>query len=531
MVRSVYHPIPQDMICSISGEPTSNPVLSLKSRRIFDRKLISQYISQNQKDPINEEPMTEDDLVSIDDSINSSIVLTRKSNQDSIPSMLAMFQNEWDSLSLEIFELRKQIVELKKELSLSLYRQDAAVKVATRAVKERDEARNALQALAMKIGTGDIGEVDEESEEPKEPNQPKEPKEPVEKMVGDKSISLTQQYVDLLTKEQLVLFSRHKSHKHKLPFSLRENFKLSFDETASVDHGEYKVYSKSEFKIAIVYEKDNSGEIFEIDSKTNDLTLVTNFKVDRRSQIVGLNWIHDKNSDDTKLLLTTKTKVLAISCKDGKKSDYIKSKEQIKATAVHPSLPISIQAYSDRYTIFDGKKVIYKSAKISESVITDAVIHNDGILMALGHENSVVDIFELVQEKKLLTISPPEDGLGKLSQMLFAKNGYWLLIKYGEKVVGVYDLRKGVFQNVIRFNSVEAGQVHLDPASRLMFLGEWYSAYEKKTKKWTEPQTLPVEGDKVDIEVLEGADGYLGMILNNEGVKVGNLGITDYSAV
>ncbi|EIF46922.1 cell cycle control protein [Brettanomyces bruxellensis AWRI1499] len=108
------------MICSLSGEPTIHPALSLKSKKVFDKKLIREYVQQNGKDPMTGESMTLSDIIPIEISASDIIKGPRKSNQDSIPSMLAMFQNEWDALTLELFDLRKQVTELKKEAKLSI---------------------------------------------------------------------------------------------------------------------------------------------------------------------------------------------------------------------------------------------------------------------------------------------------------------------------------------------------------------------------------------------------------------------------
>ncbi|ODV86210.1 hypothetical protein CANARDRAFT_189704, partial [[Candida] arabinofermentans NRRL YB-2248] len=53
------------MICSISGEPAVEPVLSTKSNRIFERRLIVAYIDDNGTDPITQQPLTVDDLIPI----------------------------------------------------------------------------------------------------------------------------------------------------------------------------------------------------------------------------------------------------------------------------------------------------------------------------------------------------------------------------------------------------------------------------------------------------------------------------------
>ena len=71
-------------------------------------------------------------------------VKPRAINATSIPGLLTTFQNEWDALMLESFTVKKQLGDVRQELSQALYQHDAACRVIARLLKERDEARNAL---------------------------------------------------------------------------------------------------------------------------------------------------------------------------------------------------------------------------------------------------------------------------------------------------------------------------------------------------------------------------------------------------
>ena len=67
----------------------------------------------------------------------------------SIPALLSTFQNEWDAIVLESFQLKQQLAETRQELSTALYYNDAAEKVIARLQKERDEARDALANVSI----------------------------------------------------------------------------------------------------------------------------------------------------------------------------------------------------------------------------------------------------------------------------------------------------------------------------------------------------------------------------------------------
>ena len=62
-------------------------------------------------------------------------------NASSIPGLITIFQNEWDGLMLEVYNLKQNLEQVRQELSHALYQHDAACRVIARLMKERDEAR------------------------------------------------------------------------------------------------------------------------------------------------------------------------------------------------------------------------------------------------------------------------------------------------------------------------------------------------------------------------------------------------------
>ena len=131
---------------------------------MFERRLIEAYISENGTDPVNGEDLSTDDLVDLK---QARLVKPRPPTLTSIPALLSTFQNEWDALILETYQLKQQLAETRQELSTALYYNDSAQRVIARLQKERDEARDALSSVHMTATTngtsgmnGDAMQVD-----------------------------------------------------------------------------------------------------------------------------------------------------------------------------------------------------------------------------------------------------------------------------------------------------------------------------------------------------------------------------------
>jgi pre-mRNA-processing factor 19 len=139
----------------VSGEPPQEPVVSKRSGNVFEKRLIEKYIAENGKDPVTGEELDLEDLLEIK---TARIVRPRPPTLTSIPALLATFQNEWDALALETFNLKEQLSRTREELATALYQHDAAVRVIARLTKERDEARDALSRVTVTGGSAANGD-------------------------------------------------------------------------------------------------------------------------------------------------------------------------------------------------------------------------------------------------------------------------------------------------------------------------------------------------------------------------------------
>ncbi|KAJ1545976.1 hypothetical protein HK096_005723, partial [Nowakowskiella sp. JEL0078] len=153
------------MFCSISGEVPQVPVVS-PNGHLYEKSLILKYLNDHKKDPVTGDPLSPEQLVDL--KLVNKVVTPRPPTANSLPSLLSLFQSEWDSVMLETFQLKQQYNQVRQELSNAYYEVDAAKRVIARLMKERDEARSALAEVSKSLGAiqqQDEMEVDEATDE------------------------------------------------------------------------------------------------------------------------------------------------------------------------------------------------------------------------------------------------------------------------------------------------------------------------------------------------------------------------------
>mmetsp|Transcript_2602 Transcript_2602/g.4424 ORF Transcript_2602/g.4424 Transcript_2602/m.4424 type:complete len:504 (+) Transcript_2602:171-1682(+) len=130
------------MFCSITGQVPEQPVVSTKSGLVFERRLVEKFLREKSTCPITGEPLSVDDLLPLK---TNKAIKPRTAPATSIPGLLSIFHDEWDALMLETHTLRQHLNDVRQELCHALYQQDAATRVIARLIRERDDARGALE--------------------------------------------------------------------------------------------------------------------------------------------------------------------------------------------------------------------------------------------------------------------------------------------------------------------------------------------------------------------------------------------------
>jgi pre-mRNA-processing factor 19 len=147
------------MFCAISGNVPEEPVVSKKSGHVFEKRLIDKYVAETGRCPVTQAELGPDDLLPL---ATNKTVKPRTTPATSVPGLLGLFHDEWDALMLETHALRQSLHTSRQELSHALYQHDAACRVIARLMRERDEARAALDSMrcGARAGGGCRGDAE-----------------------------------------------------------------------------------------------------------------------------------------------------------------------------------------------------------------------------------------------------------------------------------------------------------------------------------------------------------------------------------
>lgn len=143
-------------ICSLSGMPVIDPVISKKTGHIFEKRLIIKHIEVTGRCPITKHELCKDDLIQVK-SDNSSLKMERPRSVlgTSMPGMFKELQSQWENILLETSGLKKELEVSRQELAHSLYQYDASTRVISKLIKERDMAREELTNYQNEFGNFD----------------------------------------------------------------------------------------------------------------------------------------------------------------------------------------------------------------------------------------------------------------------------------------------------------------------------------------------------------------------------------------
>ena len=139
--------------CSISGNTCTVPVVS-PDGYVFEKETIKNYISERHKNPLTGNKLEEDELIELKVPLLPATTLPELS----VPGLLSALSKQFEAQAEELLNVRKELAETRQELASETLRCEAATRIVSKLISERDEARDALSALKGLLSEEEKGE-------------------------------------------------------------------------------------------------------------------------------------------------------------------------------------------------------------------------------------------------------------------------------------------------------------------------------------------------------------------------------------
>jgi len=138
--------------CALSGEtPPTDPVITPSGYICSKKVLFSKLAENGGRDPFSNTSLDAQSVIVVKDNINESsrnmIQPPRFPRCTSIGGILHQLKSSYDAILLELYDTRRALEETRRELTVALYQNDAAVRVISRLSMERDNARKEFSKL------------------------------------------------------------------------------------------------------------------------------------------------------------------------------------------------------------------------------------------------------------------------------------------------------------------------------------------------------------------------------------------------
>jgi pre-mRNA-processing factor 19 len=462
------------LICSISGQPTDNPVASPKSGAVFDRAIITKYLEEFGRDPTNEAELRADELIPL--VLNNHISETLRPNTTSIPALLKSLQNEWEVNMIYTYRIRRELQRARQELSHSLYRNDAALRTIARLNQQLTTARAALAGMQrvdpsmdMEISTG-----------------------------GDEDLSLDKELIDAIDEKTGELTTKRRQRGKEAP---EDDAKVDEMKRMDLKMENKNLHDSTPAGITCLDMKgtftatggaDKKVVLYNIDSDTVESTFVGHRK--KISSVLLL--------PETEILISGSHDSHIRTWRKGNENSLTVFKQHhgvVTDLDLHPLgthfLSVSgdgIWSFSD---IVKGKALVKKDMyNFLPAPETDNAyafgcgkIHPDGSLLGMGTAGGIIYMWDIREQS--VAAEFPDHGSQVLS-LAFSENGYHLAAGTANGLLKMWDLRKLNSFKTLELTNQEVRSVNFDNFGTYLATAAGTSARIFHLKSWNELATF-----------------------------------------
>jgi len=417
--------------CSLSGEACEEPVVSTISGHVYEKRLIQKHVKTTGKCPVTDQPLTMENLVDLQ--LMNKAVKPRPASATSIPSLLQLFQNEWDALMMETYKLKQHVETVRQELSHALYQHDAACRVIARLTQERDKAlaeladtqKNMTTALASTRGVNEPMEIDATAQG-----------------ITDHMIKRINKRSEELSKQRKKKFRKGRS----VPLQTAEAIQ-GYKQVHS-----FPLHSPSDPGVLCLSISPQNEDI--IVTGGSDSTVLL-FNKETKKQVCAPLRAHKK-----KVLTVTHHPTSSIilsssadkTCKIWTRNDEEKwvvgrnltmHKGSVTGLSIHPLQDYFLTCGEDGTWAFnDMQGRTFQQVDAPKNLpLTCVLWHPDGVLIATGGQDDRVRIWD-VKSRTNENVATFEGHRGGIASMDFSENGYYLATSDNNGVIKLWDLRK-----------------------------------------------------------------------------------------
>jgi pre-mRNA-processing factor 19 len=397
-------------------------------------------------DPFTNQPLDETQLVTL--ASQGENIIPPRPSASSMPSLLKLLNSEYSNLILELFDARQLLEETRKELSQSLYQNDAAVRVIARLSMERDAARQELISYKASVSSAPAPvapvAVDDTDDMPV-----KKRVRPTDDKIVPRSIP--QDHVDIMTRTWQELSQIRKAEKKQLAANAP-----TVESLAAFQEVDRKSYHKTRGKQGIVAMASTSAGLIVTAGRDKQVCVYNGEQVSH-TYSVGECTLVDVLQD----LVAVGTSDNTIALLQGDDERFkVTLTQQIVGIHLHPSqqhfvvtTTVGVHMYS-----MTGEALAFFESTDGEN--TCAALHPDGLLHAVGTSTGKLCLWDFKSQKLASTLT---SGDAPLASIAFSNNGYHVAT-ISDKLI-IWDLKK---QAVLKELESKVAAVTFDPSGKFV---------------------------------------------------------------
>jgi pre-mRNA-processing factor 19 len=446
------------VVCAVSGQALEEPVFAPLTGHVYEKRVIVKHIESVGKCPLTQQELTKEDLVTI--KVNKS-VKPRPVTATSIPGMLSLFQNEWDAVMAETFQLKTHLDTVRKQLSHALYQHDAACRVIARLLKERDAARAQVAGLQERLAQS-------------RPVGPGEAAEP------EGEIGMTPEIIQRMTELAKSLSKTRKQKSFPNLASIAEVKKFKCTSSNPIHQ------STAPGILCLDVKKDDDRRL--VTGGVDQQVILFDAKEEKLAQkllghtkkVTSVAW------HDTKDIVVSASQDMTArvwSCTDSSNwkapwtCAHVVRKHQVEISDVsmHPLGDFFCTSSLDKswavHDISTGRLV--RHVQDLAAGFKTMKFHPDGLILAGGQEDNVVSVWDIKDQVTVASLSGHTD---EVTSLTFSNNGYYLASASKDGTVKLWDLRKPL--------NIQTLQIHEGPVNCVRFdaTGQYLATGAKSVK-------------------------------------------------